>query len=555
MRSPVDDRGSSCRNTSRSRKRGIAFSIPITVISTSGSVVHMRPLPSDSTTQIVPVSATAKFAPEIATRARRNASRRWSRAASASSAGSSERLRQPEPVAEEVADLGPVLVDRRHEQMRRPLVRELDDQLREVGLDRPDAGRLERLVEPDLVGRERLHLHDLVGPLGPDERDHELVRLRRVARPVHRAARRLDGRLELDEHRVETGERLVLDRRARGPQELPVGHLGHDRRPLGADRASWRAGCWPAPAGSRAPPARRAGSSRAARRGDRRRRRRGSAASAHDARISARCSGRTRQPAPPQAAADVHQARAVAGADAVRARRDDRRQLLVEHRRRDVGVLDGERAAEAAALLGLREVDELEPGTARRSRSGASPTRRSRSEWQVGWYVTVPSNVEPTSSTPRTPVRNCESSQVRAGTPPSSPPSRPGIVLSHLRRTRAGGRHDGVVGREDLHEPAREELRLARIPGVPVHLAAARLLDREHDLDPEPLEHRHGRLADLRIERVGETRDEQGNPVDHRPLSLLGGRPGRRVASLGDRARAARRNPLRTAGGRGSATR
>ena len=76
MRSPVDERGSSWRKTSRSRNRGIAFSIPITVISTSGSVVHMRPFPSDSTTQIVPVSAAAKLAPEIATRARRNASRR-----------------------------------------------------------------------------------------------------------------------------------------------------------------------------------------------------------------------------------------------------------------------------------------------------------------------------------------------------------------------------------------------------------------------------------------------------------------------------------------------
>ena len=136
---PSTSAGRSCRKTSRSRKRGIAFSIPITVISTSGSVVHMRPLPSDSTTQIVPVSAAAKFAPEIATRARRNASRRWSRAASASSAGSSREVGQPEAVAEEVADLGPVLVDRRHEQMRRALARELDDQLREVGLDRPDA--------------------------------------------------------------------------------------------------------------------------------------------------------------------------------------------------------------------------------------------------------------------------------------------------------------------------------------------------------------------------------------------------------------------------------
>ena len=49
----------------------------------------MRPLPSDSTTTSVPVSATAKFAPETATSASRNLRRRCSRAASASARGSS----------------------------------------------------------------------------------------------------------------------------------------------------------------------------------------------------------------------------------------------------------------------------------------------------------------------------------------------------------------------------------------------------------------------------------------------------------------------------------
>ena len=63
----------------------------MTVISVSGRVRHIRPLPSDSTTITVPVSATAKFAPETATLARRNFSRRWSRAASASARGSSDR--------------------------------------------------------------------------------------------------------------------------------------------------------------------------------------------------------------------------------------------------------------------------------------------------------------------------------------------------------------------------------------------------------------------------------------------------------------------------------
>ena len=65
--------------------------MPITVMRTSGRVRHIRPLPSDSTTMTVPVSATAKLAPLTATRARRNFSRRWSRAASARARGSSLR--------------------------------------------------------------------------------------------------------------------------------------------------------------------------------------------------------------------------------------------------------------------------------------------------------------------------------------------------------------------------------------------------------------------------------------------------------------------------------
>ncbi len=39
----------------------------MTVIRVSGIVRHMRPLPSDSTTDRVPVSAMPKWAPETAT--------------------------------------------------------------------------------------------------------------------------------------------------------------------------------------------------------------------------------------------------------------------------------------------------------------------------------------------------------------------------------------------------------------------------------------------------------------------------------------------------------
>ena len=63
-------------NTSRSAKVGTTFSIPITVISVCGSVRHIRPLPSDSTTASVPVSATPKLAPLTATLAARNFRRR-----------------------------------------------------------------------------------------------------------------------------------------------------------------------------------------------------------------------------------------------------------------------------------------------------------------------------------------------------------------------------------------------------------------------------------------------------------------------------------------------
>ncbi len=50
--------------------------MPMTVMSVSGRVRHMRPLPSDSTTASVPVSAMPKLAPETATFVVRNFARR-----------------------------------------------------------------------------------------------------------------------------------------------------------------------------------------------------------------------------------------------------------------------------------------------------------------------------------------------------------------------------------------------------------------------------------------------------------------------------------------------
>src|SRR6476469_4695003 len=153
IRSPVAERGSSCTNTSRSRHSGSTFSIPITVIRTCGSVRHIRPLPSDSTTPMVPVSATAKFAPEVATGTDRNFSRKW-------------------PLEQQL-DRGPVAVDGRHENVRGSVVTELVDQLRQVGLDRLDALLGERVVQTDLVRRERLDLDHLARAVPSDDPAHD----------------------------------------------------------------------------------------------------------------------------------------------------------------------------------------------------------------------------------------------------------------------------------------------------------------------------------------------------------------------------------------------
>ncbi len=88
---------------------------------------------------------------------------------------------------EEIADLGAVAVDRRDEDVRRPVAVELQDELGEIRLDRVDAARRERLVQLDLVGRQRLDLHDLGGAVGAGDVEDDRVRLGTVARPVHLA--------------------------------------------------------------------------------------------------------------------------------------------------------------------------------------------------------------------------------------------------------------------------------------------------------------------------------------------------------------------------------
>ena len=92
---------------------------------------------------------------------------------------------------EDVAHLGPVAVDGRHQDVRGLVVAQLHDQLGQVGLHRGDAVVLQVLVEPDLLGGHRLDLDHLVHALRADQIGDDPVGLLRVGWP---SARRRRGR-------------------------------------------------------------------------------------------------------------------------------------------------------------------------------------------------------------------------------------------------------------------------------------------------------------------------------------------------------------------------
>ncbi len=74
--------------------------MPMTEISTLGRVRHIRPLPSDSTMQMLPVSATPKFAPLMATGTLKNFCLRCARAAAVRARLVGQTLGVLEPAAE-----------------------------------------------------------------------------------------------------------------------------------------------------------------------------------------------------------------------------------------------------------------------------------------------------------------------------------------------------------------------------------------------------------------------------------------------------------------------
>ena len=222
--------------------------------------------------------------------------------------------------------------------------------------------RRERVVEPDLVGGDRLDLDHLARAVVVGDAGHDRVRLGGVARPVHDAARRActdASRRSSCSGSVAIARALIAAPASRSASQSASSAIAASRLArivvvaLPRLRRSWRVAAAPLV-----------------------RRRRGKP-DLHScaARISARCIVAHAGALPPQRAADVHQARVVGRRADLRARVEQVAQLVGEHRHRGVGVLDRERAAEAAALLRVLELDEVD---ALRPRAAAAAAGRRR---------------------------------------------------------------------------------------------------------------------------------------------------------------------------------
>ena len=134
-------------------------------------------------------------------------------------------------LAEFLLDVFRGQMDRRRDDVGRRFAAQLNDVLAKVGLDRLDASRLERGVEPDLLGDHRLALGGALRPHRLAEVNDDLARFVGVLREVDFAAARTDLLLVGLEIKVEVGERVILDRPGAVAQRLELGQSCGRRRP------------------------------------------------------------------------------------------------------------------------------------------------------------------------------------------------------------------------------------------------------------------------------------------------------------------------------------
>ena len=148
------------------------------------------------------------------------------------------QLRKIHLPPKDLANLMPVLMQRRNHNMRRPVLAELNNQLRQVRLNRMNPRRFQRGVQLNLLSRHRFDLDDLsralrAGPARLRQLNNNPPRLFRIASPMHHPARTRAVRLKLLQIEIQVLHRVLTNLLPRLAQILPVRHLRDHTRPLG----------------------------------------------------------------------------------------------------------------------------------------------------------------------------------------------------------------------------------------------------------------------------------------------------------------------------------
>ncbi len=129
-------------------------------------------------------------------------------------------------LGEQGGDLLLGLVDRRHDDVRRLLARQLDDVFAHVGFQRVDPCVVHRVVELDLLAHHRLALDDGLRRMAAGDAEHDRVGFVRIGRPMHLHAVARQVGLELFEQVGQPGQAVLADAFGQRAQRVEFRFIG-----------------------------------------------------------------------------------------------------------------------------------------------------------------------------------------------------------------------------------------------------------------------------------------------------------------------------------------
>lgn len=205
--------------------------------------------------------------------------------------------------------------------------------------------------------------------------------------------------------------------------------------------------------------------------------------------------------------AQMHQATRIRRYEVVHVSIEDRRELALAHRRRNLRKLDGEGAPETAAPSFGGMFDQFES----LHETEQCVNRRGHIDFTACMAADMDggATLEPGAEVGDADPIDEELAQLEHALAHVGLLDEVGVVATDHGGTRAGGADDHIVAVEDLAETFGELLCLGTFPGVEVWLSAAGLVLGVLRVKAEVLEQAHGCDSDLRIEAVDEARDEE----------------------------------------------